>query len=683
MSLPSLSVRGIHVTPDLPSARMRVDMFMTMRGANQEWNLPNTLITPGRVSQSLRNIAFSSQGYDEAMVSGEPARLRGLPALVLRDRLPAANPFDGSVPWQELPREGFGRSEIIAGGGATAWDGRALGGTFQFLTQPLFGKLVTEKGNGRGRAIDGGPLKQNVLPTAELAGTIGGLGTRQLEWNVAEPTTRGVLQVLGGIHSTNGYDLIDASQRGPIDEAAWNRGRWLEASWRQPAGKEGQLTASFRAYENAAGNGTPGQHRETRGTMLAIAMAGSGTGGLTWNGAVYLQNDNTAATLSAIDGRRLEEKPARRLADAPASALGASWTGSWWHLHDARTTIGVDIQHVRGESREEFAVAGDHFQREVTAGGQQDRAGVSVLHQQPMGARVRSTFGVRLEGWAETSGRRRELDHLTGVPVRDEHFADDYGGGLIPSGGIVWQIGRGWRLRANSQLTFRRPTLAERYQTWGSQGIVTEAAPALMAEKNLSSEAALEYGFPPGFTFGATVFKNDLRDLIGSRVDAGQPALPGLFFRQRINLEEAEIQGLQFSAGRSRLGPFSLYASVLFNDTRIVSSSTAPGLIGKKIAGVPAHRVRVSASWQATSKVTIGLAVRAIGRQFADEENSRPVASAILADATLSYVFSAQAQFHLQLENIADARREMNRDPAGLFYLGTPRLATAGFRFRW
>src|SRR4051812_47190918 len=123
MSLPPVAVRGIHVAPDLPSARMRVDIFLNLQGVNQDWNLPNTSITPGRVFQAMRNIAYTSQGLDEALRSGEAPRLRGLPALVLRDRLPAANPFDGSLSWQELPSEGFGRSEIIAGGGATAWDG--------------------------------------------------------------------------------------------------------------------------------------------------------------------------------------------------------------------------------------------------------------------------------------------------------------------------------------------------------------------------------------------------------------------------------------------------------------------------------------------------------------------------------------------------------------------------------
>lgn len=706
MSLPPVSVRGIHVSPDLPFDRLRVEMFFNLT-LDLGWTTTNGdfMITPSRVPQSSRNNAFSGNVLDAPAIvrappvklpsvlqwalgreanSGDSARLRGMHAVVLRDRLPTANPFDGSIPWNELPRGGLIRTEIVPGGGATAWDGGAVGGVIQMFTQPPRGRLVTEPGNGQGRALDGGPLKRRVLPLVHITASLGELGTRRAEWNAVQPTAKGLLQVLGGIHFSDGFDVLGAGQRSRIDERAWNRGRWIEARWRQPAGKEAELTASFRAYENSTGHGTPGQTRHEQGTMLSLAMAGARAGGLAWNGALYLQNDDREARLSSIDALRLTETPTRRLAGMPTSALGASWTGSWWNFGDSRTTVGADVRHVRGESREEFAFINGDFTREAVGGGIQNRLGVFILQQLPLGSTVRATFGARIEAWNDTSGRHREIDRATGATLLDERSANDEGFGFVPSAGLVWQINKAWRVRTNGQATFRRPTLAERYQTWGLQGTLRQAGPALIAEKNTSLEAALEYAFPAGITFGATAFQNRLGDSIGSRVFAGVSASsPGLSVRQRINLDRAEIRGLQFSAGWNLVGTITLKASLQFNDTLISSSSMAPALIGKHLAHIPDRVALFDATWQATKKLHWNFLLRSLGRQFADEENTLRLADALLADVGTCYRLNTHTELYLLAENVGNARFAANRDPSGLLYLGSPRLVVSGVRLNW
>lgn len=706
ISLPPVTVRGIQVAPDLPSDRLRVEMFFNLT-LDLGWTTTNGvfMITPSRVPQASRNNAFSGNlmearaivmapavnlpdisqwALDRKANSGDPARLRGMRAVVLRDRLPVANPFDGSIPWKEMPREGLVRAEVVPGGGAAAWDGGAVGGVIQFFTQPPRGRLVTEPGNGRSRALDGGPLKQRVLPVARLTASLGELGSRHVEWSATQPTTKGFLQVLGGIHSSGGFDMLGADQRGGIDERTWNRGRWIEARWRQPAGKEVELTASLRAYENSTGHGTPGQNRQEQGTMLSFAMAGARTGGLAWNGALYLQNDDTEARLSSIDALRLTETPIRRLAGMPTSALGASWTGSWWNFGDSRTTVGVDARHVRGESREEFAFMDGHFTRDAVGGGRQNRLGVFILQQQPLGSTVRATFGARVEAWNESSGRHREIDRATGATLLDERSANDEGVGFVPSAGLVWQINKVWRLRTSGQSTFRRPTLAERYQTWGFQGTLTQAGPTLAAEKNTSLEAALEYAPPAGITFGAAVFQNRLRDSIGSLALAGVSAFPpGLSVRQRINLDRVEVKGLQFSAGWNLPGVIALKASLQFNDTLISRSSTAPALIGKQLAHNPDRVVLFDATWQATKKVHWNFRLRSLGSQFADEENTLRLADALLVDVGTCYQLNMHTELYLLAENVGDARPVTNRDSSRLFYLGSPRVVAAGVRLSW
>lgn len=706
ISLPPVTVRGIQVAPDLPSDRLRVEMFFNL-SLDLGWPTTNGtfMITPSRVPQASRNNAFSGNSMEARVIamapamnlpgilqwsrgrgtnSGDPVRLRGMRAVVLRDRLPVANSFDGSIPWNELPREGLVRAEVVPGGGATAWDGGAVGGVIQLFTQPPRGRLVTEPGNSRGKALDGGPLKQRILPVAQLTASFGELGTRHAEWIATQPTTKGLLQVLGGIHSSEGFEVLGAGQRGGLDELAWSRGRWIETRWRQPAGKEAELTASFRAYENSKGHGTPGQNRQEQGTMLSLAMAGARTGGLAWNGTLYLKNDDKEARLSSIDALRLTETPIRRLAGMPTSALGASWTGSWWNFGDSRTTVGADVRHMRGESREQFAFMNGDFTREALGEGRQNRLGVFILQQQPLGSAVRATFGARIEAWNEASGRHREIDRSTGGTLLDERFANDEGIGLVPSAGLVWQINKAWRVRASGQSTFRRPTLAERYQAWGFQGTITQPGPALAAEKNTSFEAALEYVPPAGIIFGATAFQNRLRDSIGSRAFTGVSAPPpGFSLRQRINLDRAEIRGLQFSVGWNLTGAIALKASLQFNDTIISRSSATPALIGKRLAHIPDRVVLFDATWQATKKLHSNFRLRSLGHQFADEENTLPLADSLLADVGTCYQLNTHTELYLLAENVGDVRPVTNRDSNKLFYLGPPRLVAAGVRLKW
>lgn len=261
---------------------------------------------------------------------------------------------------------------------------------------------------------------------------------------------------------------------------------------------------------------------------------------------------------------------------------------------------------------------------------------------------------------------------------------NEEGVGFVPSAGLVWQINKAWRVRTSGQSTFRRPTLAERYQTWGLQGTLTQAGPALTAEKNTSLEAALEYAPPAGITFGAAAFQNRLRDSIGSRAFAGVSASPpGLSVRQRINIDRAEVRGLQFYAGWNPAQAITLKASLQFNDTLISRSSIAPALIGKQLAHIPDRVFHLDATWQATKKLHWNFRLCSLGCQFADEENTLRLADALLVDVGTCYRVNTHTELYLLAENVGDARVVTNRDLSGLFYLGSPRLVAAGVRLNW
>lgn len=712
IALPPIAVRGIHVQPDLPSVRMGVEMFLNL---NLDLGWPGAVghfvMTPGRVPQGLKNVPFSAMVYDAGTLRTasarnlgaalqftgltlqapeETPRLRGVPVLVLKDGLPANDPFDGSVPWGEMPRASFLRAEIVPGGGATAWGAGAVGGVIQLFAEPARGRLVTEPGDQRGRAIDGGPPKRHVEPVGRLNLVLGEHGTRQAEWVTSQPTRYGILQVLGGIHGTDGSPVLAGNQRGAVDDPAWMRGRWLEARWRQPAGKDTELLASVEAHENSRGEGTVGQHHKSRGGMFSVTMAGNRAGEFAWNGSLYLQAASNSGSLSEIESGRAAETPILTLDETPTVAVGASWTGSWWTSPEARTTIGASVRHVHGEGRQQFAFTGGNFSRETITSGGQSSVGVFLLRQQPIGSAVRALLGARLEAWHQRGGDHREIDRATGGLLSATSFTDDGNLAFNPTLGFVWQVSKNWRVRAGGQSAFRPPTLAERYQTWGRQGSIIAASPALAAEKSTSLEAAVEFYSPAGITLGVTGFQNLLNDSIGSRAAPALSVLPllgappyELALRERINLDRAEVRGLSLSAGWRPTSALRIEASLAFHDSMISRVAAAPAMAGNRLAHVPDRIALLRASWQPTKELQLGFQLRSLGRRFADEENLLRLGDALLADVGAVYRLNSRATLHLTVENIANARSEANRDPRGLVYFDSPRLVATGVRFDW
>ena len=700
VSLPPFSVQGIHVTPNLPSGRMKLEMQLSLN-LGSGWPEPNGdfFSTPSRGPQAVHAVAFSAESRSAwikafcAASRDETVRPRGLPALVLRDGLLIANPFDGSVPWLELPQDGLQRVEGVPAGGGIAWGAGTAGGALQLFTQEPLGKIVTEPGNARGQALDGGPPIRHVLATGSVNALLGGLGTRSTELITSQPTTRGILQILGGAHTTDGAPVLSEEQRGAVDEAAWNRGRWLETRWRQPVGKDTELLASVRTFENSRGAGTPGQFQEMEGGAFSLTMAGSRAGDWAWNGSIYGQVDDARGALSSIAPARAVEMPAIRLIGLPASRFGASWAMYWWNSDNARMIVGTDVRRARGESREEFAFANDYFTRERFAGGTQDMLGVFALHERALGSALRTTFGVRVETWEEHSGRFRDKDRISGTILQEKSFRDTTGLGLIPSAGVTWSLNRTWRLKADTQSSFRLPTLAELYQTWGEPGTVTTANPNLNPEKNTSFEVTLEYAATPkpNRSFSVTAFYNRLRDVIDSRSAItifndfpGIGLLPvGLSSRQRINLDRAEVQGLVFS-GYWQLGAsLTVTGRLEINGSTILKAPGAEIMVGKCLPYLGNRVGSLTARWQPPGKFMGSVTARSLGRRFADEENVLRLSDAVMLDATLAYQLTPRTTFSLRVENATNEHAESSRDAQGIVYLGTPRVLSGAIRFAW
>jgi outer membrane receptor protein involved in Fe transport len=684
---------------------VRRTIFSTLMAvplAAQTVSLAPEVVTAVRTPQPTEQVAFSVASLDHDVLADTPSltldgalrtvpsfglfrrsdslianptaqgvSLRGLGpsgasrSLVLLDGVPLNDPFGGWVAWTKLPRDGLARVEIVPGGGATAWGNAALGGVVQLFTEP-----ATEK-------------------QAQVTAAAGDFGTRSAEFSVTQPVGRGALQLLGSDFSTDGFSLVAPGQRGMIDIAAWSRHRWLAARWREPLGENLELTATARGYEEFRGNGTPYQRNGSREKFASLALAGKPASFFSWNAVAYAQDQSFASTFSSVNTTRTTETPASDQFAVPSTALGAAWTGTWSHADGALTTFGADARLVRGETRENYTFSAGDFTRQRVAGGDQAVAGLFALHEQPLAPDLHAMVGVRLDDWREDDGHRRETDRVSGVLLRDDHYASHDGLEFSPSAGLVWQAAKEWRMRFSAQQAFRRPTLNELYRPFRQGTTVVEANPDLRTEHVTSGELGTDFT-TGAFTFGASAFWNELRDAIDNVTLAHGPGNFPLFGqlpaggvgRQRLNVDRVRVRGLELTSTWRVNDTLSFNAAALFNDAVVRRASVAPGLVGNRVAQVPRQTVSLGATWRAPGGVTVTPRIRWLGRQFEDDENTLRLGEAVVADLGATHALGPHGEIFLSIENLGNARVETGRSADGVVNTGTPRLAFGGLRWK-
>ena len=581
-------------------------------------------------------------------------------SLVLLDGVPLNDPFGGWIVWNKVPRESLARIEIVPGAGGTAWGNAALGGVVQLFTEP--------------------PLAARQ----RLATRIGSFDTHDVEAQFAAPAGSGTLQILGRDFSTDGYVTVAPDRRGPIDTPAGSRARWGTLRWRQPLGREGSATLTVRRFSEDRNNGTPYQRNATDETFGSLQIETRASATLRWQAVVYGQSQEFASTFSSVNANRTAETPASHQFAVPATALGLSWVGEWTPTASASTTFGADLRDVRGETREDSAFSGNAFTRRRFAGGRQTIVGVFALHQQTLPGDARLAAGLRLDGWRESDGHRR--DYLAGTPAGDERYPQIDDIELSPSLGLSWPASQAVRLHANVQQSFRRPTLNELYRPFRVGNVITDANPALKTERVTSAELGAQARLG-AWQFAAAVFHNELRDAVGNvTIARGPGTFPGIGFvpaggegRRRLNLDRVRVQGISLESTWTVSPHLSISAQYLYDRARVRRATVSPSLAGLRLAQVPEHAASLAINWRA-GRWSFSPRVRYLGAQFEDDQNTLRLAPAAVVDAGLSFQLNAAAELFATVENAFSERIETGRSADGLVNLGTPRLWLVGVR---
>ncbi len=622
------------------------------------------------VDGALRSIpGFSLFRRTDSLVANPTTQgvsLRGLGpsgasrSLILLDGVPLNDPFGGWVLWSSVPRESLGRIEVVPGGGGTAWGDAALGGVIQLFTEPAVGERE------------------------RLVARTGSFNTTDVEAQVTEPVGAATLQLLGRFTSTDGYFVVAPENRGLIDTPASSRAKWLTARWRQPVGKEATLTLTVRDFEEDRGNGTPYTRNGTREKLASVALTAQPSAVFQWNATAYALSEGFNSTFSSVNATRSAETPASNQFDVPSTAVGFAWVGELAPSAEARTSFGVDVRDVRGETREDSSYVNGAYTHRRLAGGRQTTTGVFAEHSHDVGGGARVTVGLRADEWVDTDGHRR--DYSTGALTGDVTYARRDGIPLSPSAGVVWPVGSGVRLHASAQQAFRRPTLNELYRPFRVGNVITDANADLQTETVTSGEVGADVTRGP-VEAGLAVFDNELRHSVANVTIAQGPAnIPGIGVvpaggtaQRKMNLDRVRVQGLALHAKWQITTALALQTQYLLDDTDVRAASVAPQLVGKQLAQVPRQSATAGLAWKA-GRWRIEPQVRWVDAQYDDDLNTLRLAPATVIDLSAGVTLRRGLEAFVNAENLFDHRIETGRG-SGIVSTGMPRMALVGVRW--
>lgn len=587
--------------------------------------------------------------------------------LVLLDGVPQNDPFGGWVYWNRLPPALLGTVQVEQGGGAGLFGNNALGGTL-YLTRHQPDHV----------AID------------LLA------GDRQThEATLLSRVEAGRFRITTTLHeqATDGYPVVKAGQRGPVDIHADSRSFLAETGIATTLESGTEVTLRGAWFEESRGNGTPYTGNRSEALDLSLGLRGP-AGDFQWESLLYYQDRELASTFSSVNADRTAETPALDQYKVPAQSLGYSLTATWAGgiplpvtQDGSRLIIGVDGRWIEGETRERFRFDLGRFLNHRVAGGEQWLQGLFAEQTWQFPDDWAVTLSGRADYWRLSSRHRTESVIATGTPLLDVDYPDR--DGVVANGrlGLAHMVTEGLILRGSAYTGFRVPTLNELYRPFRVRNDITVGNAGLEPERLTGVEAGVTWEPDKAWHLGATVFWNELHDAVANvtllegpgTVPDGTVVPDGGVYRQRQNVSSVISTGVELQARWEPTSWLELNAGYLYTATEVKARSAA--LDGRELAQAPPHVLTSGITWRPVEGWQALIQARYGSEQFEDDLNTLVLNSYLVWDASVSCQINPQLRVSVVMENVFDEEVETGRSGDELVSIGAPRWV--GVKISW
>ena len=627
----------------------------------------------GRIEDALKDVAglaaFRRTDSRTANPTSQGVTLRALGgnaasrALVLLDGVPVADPFGGYIPWSAIDPSQLGSVTVLRGGGAGAFGVGAVAGTITLASgTPDTLSPFTLSVAGGSRA--------SYEASAGITARLGG----------------GFVSASARFDRGDGFFIIPANQRGPVDIPARYRSWGVSLRAVAPLSETSEIQVAGRAFDDKRVRGLERANSRVRGADASIRIVARGEWGL--EALAYLQTRDFAGGFASVAAGRATATPTLDQYRTPATGIGGKIEvrpplGAG---HDVQ--IGIDARRGDGASHERFRFVGGRFTRLRVAGGPTSTIGAYAEDSWTASDTLTLTAGIRADRWTISSGRFVETDSDTGLPTLTIITPARSGWRATARGGLVWKPLESLGLRTAAYSGFRVPTPNELYRPFRVGADATAANADLNPERARGVEAGFDWRPIPTARLSVTGYANRLAGAIAN-VTLGRG--PGIFpqvgfvagggaFRQRLNLDAIDVLGVEADAMVS-VGRWTANASLAWADPRVRTAGPSAALDGLRPAVTPQISASGTLAWSG-ERLGGGVTLRYFGAQFDDDQNLRRIAPATTVDATARLTLGHGVSVEVRGENLADALVVSGVSADGLIDRAQPRTVWLGLRWR-
>ena len=604
--------------------------------------------------------------------------------LVLLDGIPFNDPFGGWVYWSRVPLVSVDRIEITEGTTSSLYGNFAMGGVINIITAR--------------------PTRR----TLELKSQYGNRNSPKVDFFASDQWSKVGAAIEGSFLKTDGFPIVAARERGPIDNNA--NVEYKNVTAKVDYDPTGRLNAFFRAgyfTENRV-NGKVGEVNDTRWTTANGGIRARLGDESDLQARMFVDVQRAHFNFLAVTNAATTRNIVRLATDQKVPTNGVGGMAQWTKVAGGRQVFsaGFDWRGVDGDSREDAFVPSvptvilPPVTQQATlsvqrvSGGTQQSSGAFVQDIITPTAKLVLTLSARVDHWRNYDGHNLETTVATGLPTANNRpsIPDRSDTVLSPRVAALYHLSDRVSVWGAANSGFRAPTLTELYRQFSVGAVTTRPNDQLGPERLVGGEAGLNVAPARNVSARLTWFDNRVKDPVSNVTISATLA-------QKQNLGRTRIRGVQ-SDVEYRLGTaWRVGGAYIYDDAKVTDGGVAnAALVGKFVPQVPRHRGSLHVAYSSAKFATVALGVQFAGLQYNDDLNVNFIPPATLTEAgydaglgaglpgytvvdlTASRDLGRNLQVFFGVQNVVDQEYFVQTNPSTI---GTPRLVNGGVRVRF
>jgi outer membrane receptor protein involved in Fe transport len=603
--------------------------------------------------------------------------------LVLLDGIPFNDPFGGWVYWTRVPLASVDRVEITEDSSSSLYGNIAMGGVINIITSH--------------------PRRRTI----ELRPQYGDHGTPKFDFFGSDVWKNVSAAVEGSFLHTDGFPIVAASERGPIDNNANVEYKNVTAKFEFIPSDRLQGFVRTGYFSESRNNAKVGEVNDTRWTTLNGGIRARLRDESDLQARVFVDASRAHFNFHAVTNPGTTRNFVRLATDQNVPTNGVGGMVQWSKAigRSNAFTSGADWRWVDGDSQEAAYVAAvptsiSGVTQAATpsvrrvSGGSQKSFGVFAQDIFTPIDKLVVTLSARLDRWNNYDGHNLETTVATGLPTVNNRpsIADSNDTVVSPHIGALYHASDRVGVWGAVNSGFRAPTLTELYRQFSVGAITTRPNDQLAPERLVGTEAGINIAPAQNISVRLTWFDNRLRNPV-SNVTLS-PTLA-----QKQNLPETRVRGVQTDVDYRIGASWRLSAGYIYDDAKVTDGGvTNAALVGKRLQQVPKHRGTLQAAYSNAKYLSVAVSVQSVGLQYNDDLNVNfiPVSTLAangydgvypaglpgysVADVSVSRNIGRNIQAFIGVQNLFDKVYFVQTNPSTI---GTPRLVNAGVRVRF